>query len=478
MRRLLGMNGLGVARWPGLVLLGSTLAACSSGGEGLPAARDACVVVLDALRADALGVYGSGRETSPELDGFAASGVLVERAFAPAAYTLASTASLFTGLGPAAHGTLGLATNVLPDGCATLAEALVDAGFVTAAFSSNPNVCQPGGFDQGFERFEFYLRDRFDVHTVPQSLTGDLVDFWRTEEHRPRFAYVHVLPPHAPYDASPPFDELFGADATRDEEGTHEHLMKLGRRAGLSSDSPEVRRVRARYDAGVRAADAWFGELEQALAVEWEDALVVVTSDHGESFAEHGSLSHGPSVHVEAVHVPFLARWPGVRARRVATPLATVDLAATLCEALGAGWEGGGVSFWAELTGGRPAQGRIALSRSMGQRPLWALRRDGWTLVAQPASGHRQLYRDRGDPLERRDVSAEHPERAEQLARELRSLLDDDLARRVTSTGPRRHTTLTNELAALGYVENAEDLPRERTGPDQSEAVEPADEEP
>ncbi len=451
----------------GLALLGAV--SCGQPSDSV-VERDLALFVVDALRRDALSCYAptNGAPQNPiteRFDAFAGEALRVENAASPASYTLASTASLFTGLSPARHGTLGLSTNVLPSACRTLAEALSDEGYATAAFSCNPNVSPPGAFDQGFGTFRFHLRDRLDVHVVPDLLLEELAQFWKSEPSssraRPRFSYVHILPPHAPYD--PPLDllERTGGAETADAEGSHEYLVQLGTRDDLTTGLPQVQRVKARYLAGVQVADRWFGECLDRLEVELDSAMVVLTSDHGESFAEHGRMSHGPSVYAEALEIPLLIRSPDLASGVVPGPVSTQDLAATLTEALGVEWPrdgSGGVSFLSHLRGEALAPRGALLARGTGERPFWSMREDHWMLIAQPTGGYRELYDLASDPKQLKNLAATDPKRAQAFVDRLSEQLASDRARRIERSGPRRHRTLARELAELGYAEGSEDL--------------------
>ncbi len=409
--------------------------------------------MLDTLRADALGCYGYARDTSPAIDAFASQGVRVERALSPASYTLASTASLLTGLGPAAHRVLGLSTNVLPDSALTLAERLSAAGFATLALSCNPHVVAPGGFDQGFDQFRFHVRDRFDAHTVPEAVLSELVEWWTSVEGQRRFAYVHLLPPHSPYDPPAPFAEAFGAAATERSEGFTESVVSAKERADWSPDDPFVQRMRSRYDAGLAYVDDWFDCMLAELEQELGDTVVVLLSDHGEGFGEHGQVSHGSNVWPESVHVPLLVRAPGLAPRVAASSVGTADTGATLLDLLGLESQGfGGASFLNQLTGGA-GDGRPMVSRSEGQFPLWALRRKGWTLVRHDRSDRSLLFRTSVDEGERRELSLAEPAQLSAMETDLAEFLEQGRGRQLQGTGPRNHDAHSQMLIELGYVE-------------------------
>ncbi len=479
-------------RRPLLVLVLALPASCSPPHDASAATgpRDVVVVVLDALPAPALGCYDYERDTSPRIDAFAAGAVRFADAYAPASYTLASTASLFTGLAPGAHGVVGLDSNLLADGHHVLAESLAAAGFRTAAFSCNPHVTAECGFGQGFEHFRHYTRDRFDRHAVPEPLIGDVTAWWDEHAGERRFLYVHLLPPHQPYDPPPPYDALFGADASPREEGMTDFLVALDDEHRVAGEPALRARIRARYVAGLRNADAALGDLLDALDARGADesALVVLLSDHGEGFGEHGRLLHGSTVFSEMTHVPLVARAPGLAAGVRKTLVGTRDLAATLTALVDAPWPRGGragfsfadvllsVESEAEAQA-RDGDGdeRGVVSRSVGNRPLWSLRTEGWTLVEHRASGALHLFERETDPGETRDVASSESALARELQGRLRRRLGEDkrMHERL-GVGTGAVDRYRAELRDLGYTGDEEpgddepvDEPPDATGTDQ-----------
>lgn len=431
---------------------------------------DLVVVVLDALPADHLGLFGyqpEGSETliSPEIDAFAAghrghTALNFTAAFASASYTLASTASLFTGTSPATHGVLGLDSNVLSKNHLTLAEAFKRAGFATCALSSNPNISTEGQFDQGFDTFRHYFRDKFERHSLPANLIPDAGAWWQHHADQRRLLYAHLLPPHQPYDPPAPHDQLFGASEVPRDEGLTPELTQLSKRRDLTTSSPEVQRIRRRYDAGVHYADALFGELLETLAGPdghgLDQTVIVLTSDHGEAFAQHGVILHGAGVFDELAHVPLVMAFPADAEAPSGTyphVVSTEDLAPTLAELFDIAFPGEAKapSFWSAVRSSRPT-GRAVLTRSAGDRPLWSLRTDAATLIDHRASKTTLLFDREADPGEQANRATAEPG----LTGELRSALGERLkaARTAAKDFPRASTpelVHKDALEELGY---------------------------
>ena len=174
------------------------------------------VFVLDAARADHFGVYGYERDTTPNIDAFAASAIRFDQAIAEASFTFASISALFTGLPP--HRTGLLRARRLGEEFELLAEVAQREGYRTRAYSENPYVTPHFGFDRGFETFDSALeysrfrRERLQFeHADPQSGIDAMVAFMSEGGDAPFFAYVHLLRPHNPYTPTPEFEGRFGS---------------------------------------------------------------------------------------------------------------------------------------------------------------------------------------------------------------------------------------------------------------------------
>ena len=291
------------------------------------------VYLIDTLRADHLSAYGYHRETSPHLEQLAADGVRFERASSQAPWTRPSVASLFTSMLTTYHGAStdsGLAPEL-----STLAELFRDAGYDTAAIVSNAHVHAPTlNFEQGFAHFE---------ETAPDAPAGEVhrhVYSWLERRHPGPFClYVHTLDPHSPYD---PPEETAGAYRSAADLAapklTGEQIEK--RTADGTLDLDDLRRIIDRYDEEILYADREFGRLVERLRELglYEDTIIVVLSDHGEEFLEHGKIGHGSHLWEELLHVPLIVKLAGAdrpRGAEVAEPVRVIDVLPTLADLVG-----------------------------------------------------------------------------------------------------------------------------------------------
>jgi arylsulfatase A-like enzyme len=320
-----------------------------------PDAPNVLLLVLDTVRALSMSVYGHQRPTTPFLAELAAQGVRFDRAIASAPWTLPSHATLFTGRYP---NELSATWSVPLDGrYPTLAEQLSARGYATAGVVANLRYTSyEFGLDRGFAYYRDYdvsLSEMWRTSALSRELIMGIakrVDgepglgrqwaprinerflHWidRRPQGRPYFAFLNYYDAHAPYAPPAPYDTLY-----------------LGRRPSrrdpaIDSITPQqLSDLEAAYDASIARLDAGlrslFHELDQRGAL--RNTLVIVTSDHGEEFNEHGVMSHGSSLYFPSVHVPLLMTWPeGLPAGRVVVaPVTLRDVPATILAFAGRG---------------------------------------------------------------------------------------------------------------------------------------------
>lgn len=433
---------------------------------------DVLLVTIDTLRRDHCSLYGYPVPTTPNLDALASRGVRFERAYAESATTAPSHAVLMTGRH---FRTLGVTKNgaVVSDEDVTLAEALRDAGYRTAAFVSSYPLTTRFGFAQGFETYD----DRFDVDQASvgrrkegvesrdrfAGATVDHLESWleSPSDNRPLFLWVHFVDPHAPYRAPEPFEAQW-------PDGT----------------LPALRR----YDGEVHYADRQLGRLLAVLDARraGRERLTVVTSDHGEGLGDHGWMSHGINLHEEAVRVPLAAEWPGrLDAGRVVDgPVGLVDVAPGILGLLGvdASSFAHGLDLFAAADGNRAIFLQRRGFRTTHEKgvkiggSMTAVVRSGTKFIVAPAEGRKELYDLQSDPGELVDLlgSAPRPARRKRDGQApspaapvevpaarvaLASKLEKELAawRKAHPEAPPRDKGLDKEtrqaLRSLGYVD-------------------------
>jgi arylsulfatase A-like enzyme len=289
------------------------------------------LISIDTLRADHLGAYGYSRPTSPFFDELARDSALFERAFIQVPGTLPSHMSMLTGLYPAQHGVYPPDGVLSPD-IPTLSEILQWEGYRTAGFTEGGYVAGSFGFDRGFDAFDDHVaRTERDFEAILAKGVAFL-DGLGGEE--PFFLFLHTYAVHDPYQPPAEYRNLFWeGEPPATFAPTGPNLVAVNR--GARTVTPEaVRYYEALYDAGIRYVDDQLRRFWDRLtdAGLTERTVLVITSDHGEEFLEHGSLVH-EQAYVETTHVPLLVRAPGVpRGVVVGSLVESVDLAPSLLE--------------------------------------------------------------------------------------------------------------------------------------------------
>ena len=362
--------------------------------EAVP--RNVVLVSIDTLRSDRLGFYGASRPTTPVLDRLAAQGTVFDVAIAQAPWTLPSHATMLTGLYGCVHGAVDGIASRLDPGVVPLAGMLRAAGYTTAAFTEDGFVL-PGVFAAGFGRYQQYgnsLEAQIE-HTV-----GAAIDWLRSTPNQPFFLFVHTYETHSPYSAPPPYASMFADTSDRPK--------------APGGEAPDREEKLARYDGAIRYADSVLGRLfdeldHLGLA---DRTLVVVTSDHGEAFGEHGYDGHGQSMHDEVMRVPLLFRSPGLvePGRRAAGMVGLIDLVPTVLDLLSMEppYALQGISLAPLLrTGSVP--GRAPARVLFGENELWhrriAARSDRWKILFD--EGTTEVFDLKADPGEREARPAE-----------------------------------------------------------------------
>ena len=288
----------------------STAALVGCGDDGPPAdATSVVLITIDTLRADRLGCYGHDAAATPNIDALASRGARFADARTCVPVTLPAHATILTGTYPPYHGIRDNGVASLGDEARSLAEPFQEAGWATAAFVSAVVLDRRYGLDQGF--------DVYDGVPNRKLLTGGLLEERRAERtvdaclewlaqvgDDPFFVWLHLFDPHTPYDPPPRFAARF--------------------RESL-------------YDGEIAYVDEQLGRVFDALDHRSaERTLVVLTADHGESLWEHGEETHGIFVYDSCLRVPLIVAGGGAPAGAVIeTPVATVDVAGTIAEAVG-----------------------------------------------------------------------------------------------------------------------------------------------
>lgn len=418
-----------------LLVLFSALAptACGRRAERAPGAP-VVLISIDTLRSDRLPAYGHRAGATPAIDRLAADGILFESAWAQVPLTLPSHASLFTGLLPPASGVRSnLGYRLEPGRGTPLAVALAGRGYATGGAVSAYVLRRETGIAAGFETWDDAIAfspeatlselERAGERSVDAALAwlGGVAD-------RPFFLFLHLFEPHFPYEPPAPFRE----------------------------------RLADPYDGEIAAADAAVGRLLDWLRERglYDEAVIVLLSDHGEGLGDHGEEEHGILLYRESLQVPLIVKLPGQRraGERVERAVALVDVAPTLYELLEVPAPAG-LAGRSLLEPPEPGEPRAIYAETVYPRIHL-----GWSELRSMVDGRWQ-YIEGPDP-ELYDLARDPGQRENVLARERREYrrLADRLAAIPLALEAAREASAEEraKLAALGYL--AGSAP-ETTGP-------------
>ncbi len=319
-----------------------------------PARPDLALVVLDTVRRDRLALYGDldgGALATPALEALASGGVRFDGAYSASPWSAPSHATLFTGKVPSRHGTTQ-DTLHLGDDQLTLAEHLRRHGYLTAGFSGNPWVSDATGLTRGFHRWaerggeagiasHFLLAKILDASPWSNrdkggaALVEDLGDFLRPEGP-PRFVFVNLSEPHAPYWRIPAAARrAHGANGLDAQRASLRALEAQHHGVPLEPSARDD--VLRSYDAAIAYADELLGGIVDAFDTSGREVCLLVLADHGEMFGEHGVWGHGYGLYRPVLQVPMVLHCPSLveGGQRLGATASLADVAPTLVDLAG-----------------------------------------------------------------------------------------------------------------------------------------------
>jgi arylsulfatase A-like enzyme/Tfp pilus assembly protein PilF len=397
-----------------------------------PDRPDIVLITIDTLRADRV-----GRGLTPAVDALAARGRTFVNARAVAPLTLPSHVSIMTGALPPVHGVRdnGVLFGGTPPPAARL---LRDAGYRTGAFVGAYVLDRRFGLADGFETYDDRVRRDPDAAARLEAdrraeVVVDAALAWLARTPSPRFLWVHVYDPHAPYD--PPAEYL--------------------RRGG----SP--------YDGEVAYSDAQVARLIDALraAGRLDSTVVAIAGDHGEGLGEHGEATHGMLAYDSTLRVPIVIAGPGVDPGEVREPVSLADLGPSLVRRAGLAPDPGAsmVDLLKPLRAERDVYAESIYPRAAGWHAISVLAGERWKLIR---TAETELYDVVADPAESRNLAADHPQIVQGMQVE---------AARLASQAPAGRPAISGEAAerlrALGYVSGASQAAADPSAPNPARTI-------
>ena len=370
------------------------------------------VWMVDTLRADKLRAWNpKSRVVTPNYDAFAADATRFEWAQVPGTWSLPSHASILTGVYPTVHKATAHEAKLSKD-VPFAAEALKKAGYKTGMFSSNGYISSKWGFDRGWDINRNFIRE---------SLPNGSEYLWKTAKTwltplvaKKQFLYLATIEPHVAYTPKKEFlakywDKPYGGPIKMSLSGVQLGLIKGGK---LKINDTDKAYLEALHDAEISQSDAAFATFIADLKTMgiYDKSAVIVVSDHGDQFYEHGSVGHGDTVYQELVHVPLIVRAPGLlpKGHVVHADVEAMDVFATLLDLAGVDPGPGvqGTTLVPLAFDETPARPRAALT--VDGQVARGLKVERYRLVHR-GPGRMELYDELADPREQKDVAADRP---------------------------------------------------------------------
>lgn len=447
----------------------ATLALLGAGELGLPSPAqaeqtqpDIILMVWDTTRADHLTPYGYRRNTTPNLDAIAKQGVVFERAYAVAPWTMPSVASMFTGLFTHNHQVdYGVQdwSLTLPSSATTLAEVMKEAGYVTHFYTQHAFHTHEQGYTQGFDHFDAGYPGTF-AHRTKKALqaAGD----------QPAFILLYHLDPHSPYQPHEGHTQWADPDITLNIRGCggERDLSKYPEgsigwcevhKGERDLTEAEFAHLEGLYDGELQHNDAWLGELWTMLEEQGErdNLAFFFTSDHGEGFNDHPRAKvwhlHG---YDSNLHVPLIGWYPDkLKPRRVKTGVRTIDLFPTLADIAGAEVDHAinGESLMPLLTAEASDRPFTGTSHFDGAPAFY---RDGRYKLMYSRKGKPwvELYDTVADPGEKNDLAPSRPDLVEKIKAKMKAFVTETTIT-LEDAGEKSRDDEAEMLKALGYTE-------------------------
>lgn len=427
--------------------------------------RIVVVIVLDAVRADHTSLYGYARGTTPHLRRLAADARVFRNAYSTSAWTLPAHVSLFSGQDVLGHGVLGPADRIGAE-VPLLAEAFQKHGFVTAAFTGGGFVADHFGFHRGFQVYSNRPGGVF-LRNASSWVLRNFKEFADSFRGQDLFVFLHTYQAHAPYNFPGKFRTAINPDLRANALGPGNFLRDRKSEYFKPIAAEDRQTLVDLYDTAICYADRTLvggviGYLKER--GDYERAAIVVTSDHGEEFYEHGGWEHGHSLYNEVVRIPLAIKFPGRRRAGADESLVSIaDIPALIMEPCGLGASRG---LFPAATAGRdrvlalslpvsPVIEHVPAKVSFVDRRFHFIHniidRGALAVFVPPPRNLEpfELY-ERGDANETNNLAGRRPA----ALKEFHALLRDHLRRlrRLRQAGRTLDESLQDELKSLGYL--------------------------
>ncbi|MBN1224477.1 MAG: sulfatase [Candidatus Aminicenantes bacterium] len=323
------------------------------------------LISLDTLRADHIGCYGYHRRTSPNMDELAKESVLFQKTYAHSPWTLPSHVSMLYSLNSASH-QVYYSTQKIDPSLPSLASLLKSQGYITQAFTGGGFVDSVFGFAKGFDWYED-VPERSPKNEA-EMLLATTASWVKENQEKPFFLFLHTFQIHGPYDSPAPWNKAFLSDDAKWEKiGLMNFLESHGKDYPFTQ--AEIENIVSLYDGEILYTDEMLinplVSLMKDLGI-YDNSLIIITSDHGEEFNDHGGWLHSQTVYEEMLHVPLMIKFPNSRFKgeSVKTRCRLIDIMPTILEIASADYDKKSIDGESlmSLISGKESQDRIFIS--------------------------------------------------------------------------------------------------------------------
>ena len=429
------------------------------------------MIIIDALRADALGCYGYDKPTSPTLDKLAAEGILFEQLHSASPWTAPSFGTIFTGVSPTVHGAggflargsskgtslFGVTVGGIRSDLPTLPSLMPD-NVKTGAIINNSFVCKTMGFAKGFDTFD-HENAKLTRYREADKVTDKAVAWLKNNKDNPFFYVVHYFDPHIQYAPPKKYLPEFAPDKPR--RISYPFIDHDSARTGkLKPSDAEKSYIRGLYNGEVRFVDDEIARLLDSMKELGllKNTWIMVTSDHGEEHFDHGSFEHGHRYEEEVVKVPLILRAPqGLwrRGERVKSNVSHVDLLPTVLDIFGVRppMHLEGRTLFPIIEGKETADRTSYIEYNLFNGQQCAFYDGQYKLVWDIRRKRGFMYDLKNDPKELTRLDKKHPAYAAMIKR----LLDKRTKLKNTAKGKLKNkgelsAEATEALKSLGYI--------------------------
>ncbi len=412
-----------------------------------PELKDKNIVLLliDTLRADHLSTYGYPKETAPFLRKVADQSVVFDNHISSCPSTAPATASIHTGLYMSQHGVLSnlnvferllkegnnkITINKLPPNITTISTALKAAGYKTYGLADNINVSEQFGFETGFDKYAiFNFEGAEKINSVIKTWADEIKSSGKF------FLYLHYIDPHQPYHKRSPWFQ--------------------------KASTKKQAKINA-YDSEISYLDSHLEEVFKMFNI-LEDTILIVISDHGEEFYEHGFPSHGRHLYTESIHVPLFIHYPGIAPRRVSERTSHIDILPTVANLASLAKENSwvGISLAPALIGkqlpNRPIFSELYKRQESPLKTRRSVHNNNFHLIETDEKENNahtyELFDTLKDYSEKHDLYKSNPTEAEKMKPLLKKIGSDKIDHNNQTVTFEVSSETVNQLKTLGYVD-------------------------